>query len=71
MLRFSSLFFFFSLLLSISLSSSCIDATPTSPPLNITRVIQTLNGPVQGIYSQGIQQFLGIPFASPPVSDLL
>jgi hypothetical protein len=41
-----------------------------SPPLNLTRVVQTLNGPVQGFYYQGIQQFLGIPFAAPPVGSL-
>ncbi|MES1924868.1 carboxylesterase family protein [Salinisphaera sp. T31B1] len=35
-----------------------------------TAVIQTADGPVQGKLSDDVSQFLGIPFAAPPVGDL-
>jgi len=38
---------------------------------NQTAVIQTKNGPVQGIVADnGVQRFFGIPFAAPPVGKL-
>jgi len=35
-----------------------------------TAIIETGSGPVQGKISQGVSQFLGIPFAAPPVGNL-
>src|SRR5918992_1145832 len=35
-----------------------------------TGVVQTDDGPVQGIVRSGVRQFLGIPFAAPPVGGL-
>ena len=35
-----------------------------------TGVVQTDDGPVRGIIRDGVRQFLGIPFAAPPVGDL-
>ncbi|HZD01949.1 MAG TPA: carboxylesterase family protein, partial [Actinomycetes bacterium] len=32
--------------------------------------VQTTNGPVCGIVDNGVSQWLGIPFAAPPVGDL-
>ncbi len=33
-------------------------------------VVQTKDGPVQGIVTDGVAQFLGIPYAAPPVGNL-
>jgi para-nitrobenzyl esterase len=32
--------------------------------------VQTTNGPVRGFIAEGIAQYLGIPYAAPPVGDL-
>lgn len=34
------------------------------------QVVQTQFGPIQGAQNGGVVQFLGVPFASPPVNDL-
>lgn len=33
-------------------------------------IVQTENGPVKGIVTSGLREFLGIPYAAPPVRDL-
>ena len=35
-----------------------------------TEIVQTTNGPVRGFVDDGMQKFLGIPYAAPPVGDL-
>lgn len=35
-----------------------------------TEIIQTDSGPVRGFVAGGMRQFLGVPFAAPPVGDL-
>ncbi|KEF59786.1 uncharacterized protein A1O9_04634 [Exophiala aquamarina CBS 119918] len=35
-----------------------------------TKIIKTTHGPVQGILEDGMQKFVGIPYALPPVGDL-
>lgn len=35
-----------------------------------TQVVQTTGGPVQGMMASGVDEFLGIPYAAPPVGDL-
>jgi para-nitrobenzyl esterase len=39
-----------------------------TPPL--TGVVQTVEGDVQGIVTNGVSQFLGIPYAAPPIGEL-
>jgi para-nitrobenzyl esterase len=45
-----------------------IGARGQTPPL--TRAVHTVEGDVQGIVANGVNEFLGIPFAAPPVGDL-
>jgi para-nitrobenzyl esterase len=51
-----------------------IAAYTTPPPANAADrpgpVVQTAEGPVQGFTANGMNQFLGIPFATPPVGPL-
>ena len=42
---------------------------PATPPVDPT-VVQTQQGPVKGIAGDGVQTFLGIPYAAPPVGAL-
>jgi para-nitrobenzyl esterase len=36
----------------------------------LSPVVETIEGPVQGIISNGVTKFLGVPYAQPPVGDL-
>ncbi|KAH8703436.1 carboxylesterase family protein [Talaromyces proteolyticus] len=36
----------------------------------LTEIIPTTNGPIRGFVSDGMRQFLGIPYASPPTGEL-
>ncbi|RAK98860.1 carboxylesterase [Aspergillus ibericus CBS 121593] len=52
-------------------------AAPTSPATRDTNgeglLVQTSSGPIQGFFNQtapNVRQFLGVPFAEPPVDDL-
>jgi len=47
------------------LAALMIVQTPVSRP-----VVQTSSGPVQGVVTDGIQRFQGLPFAAPPVGPL-
>ncbi|KAK5056058.1 hypothetical protein LTR84_012609 [Exophiala bonariae] len=42
----------------------------TSSALRRSTVVQTTHGPVQGFLEDGMQKFLGIPYAAPPVGGL-
>jgi len=56
-----------------TLALSCaVPGTPQSAPAADSGgpVVHTAEGPVQGSVRNGISQFLGIPFAAPPVGDL-
>jgi len=46
-----------------------ISVTVVGQSSNFTDIVQTDDGPVQGIIEDGIQIFHGIPFAAPPVGD--
>ena len=35
-----------------------------------TEIIQTAHGPIRGFVDDGMQKFLGIPYAAPPIEDL-
>jgi para-nitrobenzyl esterase len=32
--------------------------------------VQTTDGPIQGLYNNGVAEFLGVPYAAPPIGDL-
>eukprot|EP00698_Gefionella_okellyi_P003847 TRINITY_DN1356_c0_g1_i2.p1 TRINITY_DN1356_c0_g1~~TRINITY_DN1356_c0_g1_i2.p1 ORF type:complete len:530 (+),score=81.31 TRINITY_DN1356_c0_g1_i2:28-1617(+) len=36
----------------------------------VTGIVHTVEGPIRGLTSDGVQQFRGIPFAAPPVGEL-
>lgn len=57
-------FLFAVLLLEGTFASHCL-SQDNSPP-----VVNTLSGPVVGVWSDGIRVFKGIPYARPPVDEL-
>src|ERR1700751_842186 len=61
------------LLLAGALSLFCAMAGTQQPALaadNGGPIVHTAEGPVQGFVKNGISEFLGIPYAVPPVGDL-
>lgn len=59
---------FFILLLSSALLLSTVYAQPAKE--NMTPVVKTANGSLEGTNESGIRTFKGIPFALPPVGEL-
>lgn len=58
-----------SLLLALSLAITlCATTAVAVPPA--TPVVDTAQGQVQGLVDDGILEYLGIPYAAPPVADL-
>ncbi|HVS64274.1 MAG TPA: carboxylesterase/lipase family protein [Thermoanaerobaculia bacterium] len=55
-------------LVAASAGASGARAADSVPPA--TPVVKTKLGPVQGLVDDGILEFLGIPYAAPPVGDL-
>ena len=49
-------------------------ATGTAPEAiaadHASPIVRTTEGPVQGFVRNGVDQFLGIPYAAPPIGDL-
>jgi para-nitrobenzyl esterase len=45
-------------------------ASPVPPRFGGAPVVQTNEGPVQGFQTEGVTEFLGIPYAAPPVGSL-
>ena len=60
------------LLLAGALSLFCATAGMQSALAadNGRPIVHTAEGPVQGYVKNGISEFLGIPYAAPPVGDL-
>ena len=56
------------LLLALSLALAAPLAVATAG--QDQRVVQTSTGPVQGFVNSGVYEFLGIPYAAPPVGSL-
>jgi para-nitrobenzyl esterase len=46
------------------------EASPAPPHSGGAPVVQTTEGPVQGFKTEGVTQFLGIPYAAPPIGNL-
>jgi len=44
--------------------------TDQAPEKKLSPVVETKEGPVQGFISNGVTEFLGIPYAEPPVGNL-
>lgn len=55
-------------LLLASATAALADGHEAVP--DVTDVVQTTKGDVQGLKDDGIEAFLGIPYAAPPVADL-
>ena len=56
-------------LLAVSLAMSlCATITVAVPPA--TPIVETAQGQVQGLVDDGILEYLGIPYAAPPVAEL-
>ncbi len=63
----------FFLVTLLSVFSIMMLVTPTVAAIRVSTgpsIVQTTNGAVQGIVSSSERQFLGIPFAAPPVGNL-
>ncbi|HTH98118.1 MAG TPA: carboxylesterase family protein [Stellaceae bacterium] len=50
--------------------ASGMAAAPTAQAAPNAPTVRVSDGPVQGFYAQGVAEFLGIPYAAPPVGDL-
>ena len=59
----------FVVLLSL-FSLTMVAATPTASAAFDHSIVRTMNGAVKGMVSSSNRQFLGIPFAAPPVGNL-
>ena len=58
------------LLFTIALTLWAVPINAQDGLLHPTRIIRTENGAIQGISDRKVDQFLGIPYASPPVGAL-
>jgi para-nitrobenzyl esterase len=57
--------------LAAALATLCAwHGAAAEPEKRPSPVVETKDGPVQGFISEGIAQFLGIPYAAPPVGNL-
>ncbi len=56
--------------IAVLISTLMLQSPAGAQPKNDGTLVKTQYGPVQGLMHNGIRQFLGIPFAKPPVGDL-
>src|SRR5579859_3969844 len=47
-----------------------VDSAKAAAPPKVQNQVQTAQGAVEGLQVKGISEFLGIPYAAPPVGDL-
>jgi para-nitrobenzyl esterase len=52
---------------AVSLLAGALDATPSTAA---SLIVQTEDGAVQGNIALGVENFLNIPYAAPPVGEL-
>ena len=57
-------------LIGLSFLAGCTQKEPASGGMNESGIVKTDAGSVSGINQNGLQVFLGIPFAAPPTGDL-
>ena len=56
---------------AIALADAAVPSVPTlAAPQEVGPTVVTTEGPVRGNVKNGVNQFLGIPYAAPPVGDL-
>ena len=66
--RVSATFMLFS---AIALAGAAVPSVPTlAAPQEGGPTVVTTEGPVRGYIKNGVHQFLGIPYAAPPIGDL-
>src|SRR5437879_3782447 len=60
--------------LAIALGALCVSwpgvAAAQTAEKKLSPVVETKEGPVQGFIASGVTEFLGIPYAEPPVGNL-
>lgn len=57
-------------LISLAALSGLTAVAPSAGAATSPLVVDTREGPVKGVERKGVRQFLGIPFAAPPVGEL-
>jgi para-nitrobenzyl esterase len=55
---------------AVALAVGLVSGAQADKTVSATAVVETTNGPIRGITKDGMDQFLGIPFAAPPVGNL-